>query len=98
MLFYGTVPKYMCFLKTFGEVGVVLDQHTHNIKGKLENCGKTCMFTGYAEDHAGDVYHMLNLETNCGLKTCDILWLNKVYGTYNLYRRWSHPSYPSHGH
>jgi hypothetical protein len=67
----------------FGEVGLVLDQCKCNtIKGKIENRGKTCMFTGYAEDHASEVYRMLNLETNCLLKTRDVLWFNKVYGTY----------------
>jgi hypothetical protein len=79
MLFYSKEPKCMWFLKTFGEVGIVLDQCKCSIKGKLKNHGKTCMFTCYAKSHTEDIYIMLNPETNCILKTRDVLWLKQVY-------------------
>ena len=52
------------------------------MRGKLENHGRTCVFVGYADKHAGDVYRMLNLKTNKIIMSRDILWLNKTFGEY----------------
>jgi hypothetical protein len=37
------------------------------------------MMLRYANNHAKDVYRMLNLETNRVLLTRDIIWLKKMY-------------------
>ncbi len=42
------------------------------IKNKLDNCRETCIFVGYAEDHAGNVYQMFNPQTKCIWITHDI--------------------------
>jgi hypothetical protein len=48
----------------------------------LENWGISCVFMGYAKDHAANVYRMLNLETNLIIITRDIRWLKKTYGEF----------------
>jgi hypothetical protein len=40
------------------------------------------MMLGYTDNHAKDVYRMLNLETNRILLTRDIIWLKKMYGAW----------------
>ena len=52
----------MKHLRIFGEIGVTarLDR---KMSGKLDDKGNVCMMVGYAENHAGDVYRMLNLKT-----------------------------------
>jgi hypothetical protein len=40
------------------------------------------MMLGYADNHAKDVYRMLNLETNRVPLTRDIIWLKKMYGAW----------------
>jgi len=56
--FYGYNPKYIPFLHTFGEMGVVTTHTNKRIRAKLENCGSACMFVGFADDHAGDVFRI----------------------------------------
>jgi len=80
--FYGDEPKYARNLRIFGEIGVVADHATKMIRAKLTDRGKTCMFVGYADNHAGDVYRMLDLKTNRVVISRDLTWLNKVYGVY----------------
>ena len=62
-LFYSKDAKYMKYMRTFGEMAVVAIHEGKKMRSKLDNKGKTCMFVGYAEDHAGDVYRFLNLHT-----------------------------------
>jgi hypothetical protein len=40
------------------------------------------MMLRYADNHAKDVYRMLNLETNRILLTRDIIWLKKMCGAW----------------
>ncbi len=56
--FYEKEATYVRHLRIFGECGVVHDAKT--IKNKLDNCGETCIFVGYADDHVGNVYCMFN--------------------------------------
>jgi hypothetical protein len=64
------------------KIGVVLNHAKKAIKGKLDNRGQHCMMLGYADNHAKDVYCMLNLETNRVLLTRDIIWLKKMNGAW----------------
>jgi Reverse transcriptase (RNA-dependent DNA polymerase) len=80
--FYGKHPEYARDLRTFGEIGVVTDHARKLTGGKLADRGRTSMFVGYAENHAGDVYRMLVLKTNRIVMSRDIIWLNLVYGKY----------------
>ena len=52
------------------------------MSGKLEDKGNVCIMTGYACNHAGDVYRMLNLQTKKIICLHDICWLEKSYGSY----------------
>ena len=58
----GSIPGYAKHLRKWGEAGVVKVRTTTT--PKLEERGITCMFVGYAKDHAGDCYKMLNPNTN----------------------------------
>ena len=62
-LFYGKLPGNACNLRVFGEMTLITTHANKKICGKLEDCGKTCVFVGYAENHAGDVYRMFNTKT-----------------------------------
>ena len=46
----------MKYLRTFGEVAVVAISEGRKIRSKLDTRGRTSIFVGYADDHAGDVY------------------------------------------
>ena len=60
-LFYSKDAKYMKYMRSFGEMAVVAIHERIKMRSKLDNRGKTCMFVGHAEDHAGDVYRFLNI-------------------------------------
>jgi hypothetical protein len=53
-LLFGSKPVLNSRLKMFGEVGVVTMKD--KIQAKLTNCGTTCIFVGYAENHSKDVF------------------------------------------
>ena len=74
-LFY---VKYMKYMRTFGEMAVVAIHEGKKMRSKLDNRGKTCMFVGYAEDHAGDVYRFLNINTKRIIMSRDVRWLNII--------------------
>ena len=76
--FYKETPKFMDKLRTFGEVGVVLDNRKQKIKKKLDNQGEIHYFVGYSTSHAGDIYRMYNPKTGGITMTRDIYWLNKM--------------------
>ena len=78
-LFYGHLTKYQDHLRVFGEVGVITKSNTSSIKSRLQDRGLVGIFLGYARDHAGDAYRMLNPTTNKVWITCDVKWLHKQY-------------------
>jgi hypothetical protein len=80
--FYGVEPKYVRNLRTFGEVGVVLNHALGKSRGKLKDRGRPCLFLGYGRNQAEDVYRMFNLETRKVITTRDVIWLNKTYGEF----------------
>jgi len=45
----------------------------------LDDRGRACIFVGYAQKHAGNVYRMLNVKTNAVIVTRDVNWLNKMW-------------------
>ena len=48
-------------------------------KSKMQDKGLTCMFVGYAKDHAGDCYRMYNPDTSRVHTTRDVKWLGRMY-------------------
>ena len=75
--FHGFDSKIVPYLRQFGEMGVVAVRK--KIQGKMESKGTVCMFVGYAEDHSGDTYRMLNIATKKIILSRDVRWLNKMY-------------------
>jgi len=59
--FFRKEAPYAKHLCTFGECSMVHDRK--KIRSKLENHGEKCIFVGYTENHAGNVYRMFNLQT-----------------------------------
>jgi hypothetical protein len=52
------------------------------IQGKLSDRGSVCVFVGYPNNHANDVYMLLNLKTNHIMKSRDVVRSNKTYGEW----------------
>jgi hypothetical protein len=75
--FSGKLPEFSKHLRTWGEAGVVKTKKS--MDPKMNNRGTTCMFVGYAKDHPGDTYEMLNWNTMGVLTTRDVIWLDKMY-------------------
>ena len=78
-LFYGKDAKYMKYMRTFGEMAVVAIHDGKTMRSKLDNRGRTCMFVGYAEDHAGDIYRFLNIHIKRIIMSRDVRWLNIIW-------------------
>ena len=83
-LFYGKDAKYMKYMRTFGEMAVVAIHEGKKMRSKLDNRGRTCMFVGYAEDHAGDVYRFLNINTKGIIMSRDVRWRNTIWKHYRM--------------
>ena len=82
ILFYGEDAKYAQSLRIFGEMAVVAIHEGKKMRSKLDDRGKTCMFVGYAENHAKDVYRFLNIHTKRIILSRDVRWLNIIWKRY----------------
>ena len=71
-------------MRTFGEMAVVAIHEGKKMRSKLDNRGKTCMFAGYAEDHAGDADRFLNIHTKRIINSRDVRWLNIIWKHYRM--------------
>jgi hypothetical protein len=80
--FYGKNPKWMKFLRTWGEAGTV--KVKTKTMPRLADRGVHCMFTGYADDQEGDVYHMWNPKTERVHITQDVIWMKHIMFTKGL--------------
>jgi hypothetical protein len=74
--FYGENPKWMKYLRTWGEAGTV--KVKTKTTPKLADRGVHCMFIGYADDHDGNVYHMWNPKTKTVHITRDVIWMKQM--------------------
>ena len=61
-LFHNDEPKYMKFLRSFGEMAVIAISDGKKMRSKLDTRGRTGIFVGYADDHAGNVYRFINIQ------------------------------------
>ena len=75
-LFFNKDAKYMKHLRSFGEIGVVAIHEGKKMRSKLDTRGKTSMLVGYADEHAGDVYRFINIQTKKVILSRDVQWLN----------------------
>ena len=74
----------MKHMRTFGEMAVVAIHEGKKVRSKLDNRGKICMFVGYAEDHAKDVYRFLNIHTTRIIMSRDVRSLNIIWKHYRM--------------
>eukprot|EP00957_Ditylum_brightwellii_P179146 13648377-Ditylum_brightwellii.AAC.1 len=70
-------PTFAKHLRTWSEAGTVKVKKATT--PKLTNKGVQCMFFGYALNHAGDCYCILNLSTMRVMISRDIVWLRRMY-------------------
>jgi hypothetical protein len=75
--FTGYNPKWFKNLRTFGEIGITYNNQ--KIKGKLDNRGYPCMFIGYTDDHASNVYVLFNLNKQAIFMSHNVVWLHKLF-------------------
>ena len=85
-LFYNDEPKYMKFLRSFGEMAVIAISDGKKMRSKLDTRGRTGIFVGYADDHAGNVYRFINIQTKLIILSRDIQWLNSFWKEYKKRR------------
>ena len=81
-LFYNDEPKYMKFLRSFGEMAVIAISDGKKMRSILDTRGRTGIFVGYADDHAGNVYRFINIQTKKIILSRDIQWLNSFWKEY----------------
>jgi hypothetical protein len=80
--FYGNNPKWMNFLRTWGEGGTV-KVNTKNTP-KLADRGLHCMFISYEYDNDGDVYCMWKPKMERVHITWDIIWMKQIMLTKGI--------------
>ena len=83
-LFFNKAAKYMKQMRSFGEMVVVAIHEGKKMRSKLDTRGKTSMFVGYADDHAGDVYRFINIQTKKVILSRDAQWLNLFWKHYKM--------------
>ena len=81
-LFYKKEPKYKNYLRSFGEMAVIAISDGKKMRSKLDTRGKTGIFVGYADDHAGNVYRFINIQTKKIILSRDIQWLSSFCKEY----------------
>ena len=81
-LFYNDEAKYMKFLRSFGEMALIAISDGKKMRSKLDTRGRTGIFVGYADDHAGNVYRFINIQMKKIILSRDIQWLNSFWKEY----------------
>ena len=76
----------MKFLRSFGEMAVIAISDGKKMRSKLDTRGRTGIFVGYADDHAGIVYRFINIQTKQIILSRDIQWLNSFWKEYKKRR------------
>ena len=74
----------MKHLRSIGEMAVVAIHEGKKLRSKLDNRGKTCMLVGYADDHSGDAYRFLNINTKRSIMSRDARRLNIIWKHYRM--------------
>ena len=83
-LFFNKDVKYMKYFRSFGEMAVVAIYEAKKMRSKLDTRGKTSMFVGYTDDHGGDVYRFINIQTKEVILSIDAQWLNLFWKHYKM--------------
>ena len=81
-LFYNEGARYLKYLKSFGEMAVIAISDGKKMRSKLDTRGRAGIFVGYADDHAGNVYRFINIQTTKIILSRDVQWLNSFWKQY----------------
>ena len=81
-LFDNEEPKYKQYQRSFGEMAVIAISDGKKMRSKLDTRGRTGIFVGYADDHAGNVYRFINIRMKKIILSRDIQWLNSFWNQY----------------
>jgi hypothetical protein len=79
--FFGVPSKLYENLRVFGEIGIVA-KIDRAMQQKILDRGRACMFVGYADEHAQNVYRFFTLDTKKIVLSRNVTWLNKFYNSY----------------
>jgi hypothetical protein len=81
--FFGKRIKSIVSISTrkFGEMVVVYQNN--KMAAKIKDRGTTCIWLGYAADHAAGTYRVYNPQTKQVIFTRDVQLLNQTYGEYH---------------
>ena len=72
----------MKYLKSFGEMAVLAISDGGKMRSKLDTRGRAGIFVGYPDDHAGNVYRLINIQTKKIILSRDVQWLNSFWNKY----------------
>ena len=76
----------MNFLRSFGELAVIAISDGKIMRSKLDTRGRTGIFVGYADDHGGNMYRFINIQTKQIILSRDIQLLNSFWNEYKKRR------------
>ena len=72
----------MKYLRSLGEMAVIAISDEKKMRSKLDTRGRTGIFVGYADDHAGNVCRFINIQTKKIIVSRDLQWLNSFWKQY----------------
>ena len=78
-LFYNEGARYMKYLRSFREMAVIAISDGKKMRFKLDTRDRTGISVGYADDHAGNVYRFINIQTKKIILSRDVQWLNSFW-------------------
>ena len=81
-LLYNEEPKYKKFLRSFREMAVIAIRDGKKMRSKLDTRGRTGIFVGYVDDHAGNVYRFINIQQKKIILSRDIQWSDSFWKEY----------------
>ena len=67
-------------------MAVIAISDDKKMRSKLDTRIRTGIFVGYADDHAGNVYRFINVETKQIILSRDVQWLNSFWKEYKKRR------------
>ena len=69
----------MKYLRSFREMAVIAISDGKKMRFKLDTRDRTGISVGYADDHAGNVYRFINIQTKKIILSRDVQWLNSFW-------------------
>jgi hypothetical protein len=76
---YGSNPKWISNMRSFGEIAIVARHSDKKARNQLADRGNTVIFIGYSDHHEKDVYKFLNIRSKKPIFSRDVIWFNKTY-------------------